>query len=189
MWNIHGVISPVSDGEEGHSPDRSPYHTNILEFAKKFAFSVERVEILLGLLEYRKTLYLLDINTGFQWVNGSFVENVESIRQRPPNDVDVVTFSNLCNTIPNYSDFVTENLSIFDSSKAKQKYKVDAYWVDMDTGFNEYSVERCTYWYSMWSHQRDTNIWKGFYVIPLSPEKDIEAIEYLSRLKAELDHA
>ncbi|WP_426763559.1 DUF6932 family protein [Hafnia paralvei] len=30
---------------------------------------------------------------GFQWVDGSFTENVELIERRTPNDVDVVIFS------------------------------------------------------------------------------------------------
>ncbi|WP_414651656.1 DUF6932 family protein [Hafnia paralvei] len=30
---------------------------------------------------------------GFQWVDGSFTENIELIERRTPNDVDVVTFS------------------------------------------------------------------------------------------------
>ena len=189
MWNIQGVVPPVAIGEEGHSHERSPYPISILDFIQKFALSTERIEILIGFLEYRKAIYLSGIETGFQWVNGSFVENIESIDERAPNDIDVVTFSNLYQTIPDYPNWAKNNSSFLNNPIAKLQYKVDSYWVDMDIGFNEYSIERCTYWYSMWSHQRDTNIWKGFFVISLSPNDDNEAINYLSGLNVEPNHA
>lgn len=189
MWNIQGVIPPIATGEEGHSPKRSPYPISINEFVHKFAFSTERIKILIGFLEYRKAIYSSGITTGFQWINGSFVENIESIAERAPNDIDVVTFSNLYQTIPNYPKWAEINFNFLSNPIAKNKYKVDSYWVDMDIGFNEYSIERCTYWYSMWSHQRDTNIWKGFFVISLSPSDDTDAINYLSRLSIESNHA
>lgn len=189
MWNIQGVVPPIAIGEEGHSPERSPYPISILDFIQKFALSTERIEILIGFLKYRKAIYLSGIETGFQWVNGSFVENIESIDERAPNDIDVVTFSNLYQTIPDYPNWAKSNSSFLNNPIAKRQYKVDSYWVDMDIGFNEYSIERCTYWYSMWSHQRDTNIWKGFFVISLSPNDDNEAIRYLSGLNVESNHA
>lgn len=189
MWNIQGVISPIAIGEEGHSPKRSPYPISINEFVQNFAFSTERIEILIGFLAYRRAIYLSGIEAGFQWVNGSFVENIESIAERAPNDIDVVTFSNLYKTIPDYIDWAERNNNLVDNPIAKSQYKVDSYWVDMDLGFNEASIKRCTYWYSMWSHQRDTNIWKGFFVIPLSPSDDIEALKYLSELNIESNNA
>ncbi|MFC6204220.1 DUF6932 family protein [Psychrobacter urativorans] len=189
MWNIRGVIPPVALNEEGHSYNRSPYSININKFIKDFAFSSERIEILIGFLAYRQAIYSSGIETGFQWVNGSFAENVESIADRAPNDIDIVTFSNFYHTIPDYPNWAQRNIHLFDNPTAKNKYKVDSYWVDMDLGFNEASIRKCTYWYSMWSHQRDTDIWKGFFVIPLSPSDDNEAMKYLSELKIESNHA
>lgn len=189
MWNIQGVIPPIAIGEEGHSPKRSPYPISIIEFIHNFAFSTERIEILFGFLEYREAIYSSGIETGFQWVNGSFVENVESIADRAPNDIDAVTFSNFYHTIPDYPDWAQRNIHLFNNPIVKNQYKVDSYWVDMDLGFNETSIRKCTYWYSMWSHQRDTDMWKGFFVIPLSPSEDKEAMKYLSELKIESNHA
>ena len=87
MWNIQGVIPPIAIGEEGHSPKRSPYPISINEFVQNFAFSTERIEILIGFLAYRRAIYLSGIEAGFQWVNGSFVENIESIAERRPSQI------------------------------------------------------------------------------------------------------
>ncbi|PYE40937.1 DUF6932 family protein [Psychrobacter fozii] len=189
MWNIQGVVPPVAVGEAGHSTNRSPYLVNIIQFVKDFALSAQRIDILIGFLEYRQALYSAGITTGFQWINGSFVENVEVLAGRAPNDIDVVTFSNLCNTVPNFEDWVSQNLPLFSAPQAKTQYRVDCYWVDMDAEFNADSIERCTYWYSMWSHQKETNLWKGFFQMTLSPEDDKRAAEYLTSLNTESNHA
>lgn len=170
MWNIHGVIPPVSDGT---SIERSPYEIDILTFTKMFSLSNERIAILKNFLYYRKFLYELDITSGFQWVNGSFTENVETLRNRPPNDIDVVSFiTEPKNPLPN---------ELFDNSYIKQQYQVDSYFVDLNDAPQEL-VKWTAYWYSMWSHQRDTNIWKGFFQMPLSEQDDLEAFSYLGDL-------
>lgn len=169
MWNIHGVIPPVSEVDQT-SPARSPYEICSLDFVKKFSLSNERIVILRNFLYYRKFLYELGITSGFQWVNGSFTENVETLRNRPPNDIDVVSFITEPNSpLPN---------ELFDNPYIKQKYQVDSYIVDLNDDPKEL-VKRTAYWYSMWSHQRDTNIWKGFFQIPLSEQDDIEALNHL----------
>lgn len=170
MWNIHGVISPITDDV---SIDRSPYEISMLDFVKKFSFSNERVAILRGFLYYRKLLYSLGITAGFQWVNGSFVENVETLRGRPPNDIDVVSFiAEPENPLPD---------ELFDNSYIKQQYQVDSYFVDLN-GNPQELVKLTAYWYSMWSHQRETQTWKGFFHIPLSIQDDIVALNYLEGL-------
>src|SRR3546814_8995494 len=71
----------------------SPYSTSMTEIVSRFATSAERVAILRGLLDFRARLAGIDIVQGFQWIDGSFVEDCETVRQRPPLDVDVVTFA------------------------------------------------------------------------------------------------
>lgn len=46
-----------------------------------------------GLLDLRAELTLAGKSDGFQWVDGSFTEDVEVQQGRTPNDVDVVTFN------------------------------------------------------------------------------------------------
>ena len=48
--------------------------------------------ILDGFLRFRELLTQAGFVSGFQWVDGSFLENVEMLENRPPNDLDVVTF-------------------------------------------------------------------------------------------------
>jgi hypothetical protein len=60
---------------------------------QRFAASRERLDILRGLLEYRAALGAIGIVQGFQWLDGSFVEDVEVTKGRPPSDIDVVTLA------------------------------------------------------------------------------------------------
>ncbi|AZQ92910.1 hypothetical protein [Moraxella catarrhalis] len=46
-------------------------------------------------------------------------------------------------------------------------------------GGEEELVKWTAYWYSMWSHQRETKIWKGFFKIPFSTQDDQKALNYL----------
>jgi hypothetical protein len=62
---------------------------------QRFATSPERIRILHGLIEYRIALSNTIILGGFQWLDGSFMENKELIEGKAPNDVDVVTFFEL----------------------------------------------------------------------------------------------
>lgn len=189
IWNIHGVMYPVAPNELGHSENRSPYNISMSDFINIFATSQERIEILKGLLAYRAVLYGVNVTRGFQWINGSFTENVEVLRGRPPSDVDVVTFANMIDTIPDYNNWAMKNHLLFSSSEMKAVYKVDCYWLDLDLGFNAHTVERCTYWYSMWSHQKVTDLWKGFFCIPLSPSEDLLAQNMLLNINIEKDNA
>lgn len=173
MWNIHGVIPPVSDLDET-SLERSPYEINSRDFVEKFSLSNERIDILKKFLYYRRFLYDLGVTSGFQWVNGSFTENIEVIKNRPPNDIDVVSFiTEPENPLPE---------EFFDQNHIKQKYQVDGYFVDLNDSPQEL-IKWTTYWYSMWSHQRNTKIWKGFLQVPLSPQDDLEALNYLEGIK------
>lgn len=180
MWNIHGVISPIAEGEDGVSFNRSPYRIGIFDFVKNFSYSKERYNIITKLLDYREKIYQLEINSGFQWVDGSFTENVEQLRNRPPGDIDLVNF------IYQPAQINEENWAqhgyVLDHDIAKQNYLVDSYWVNLSVNDKEYIVKQTAYWYSMWSHQRDTNIWKGFYEIPLIPQDDIMARQWLDNM-------
>jgi hypothetical protein len=91
-WDINGILPPISPGELGHSMNRSPYRTALIDVVENFSRSPERKRILTGLLDYRAALHEVGLNNGFQWLDGSFMEAVEVIEIRSPRDVDVVTF-------------------------------------------------------------------------------------------------
>jgi len=90
--NIHGVVPPVRPGQDGASGERSPYRVDLLTFCQHFGVNSPRRSILRGLLELRSQLAAAGKQEGFQWINGSFTEDVEGQHNRAPNDVDVVTF-------------------------------------------------------------------------------------------------
>src|SRR5438067_12351601 len=81
------VLPPIY----GNPAQRSPYRASFTELAQRLATSDHRKQLLRGLRLYRAKLRDIGI-TGFQWINGSLVENVEELRQDNPKDVDVVTF-------------------------------------------------------------------------------------------------
>ncbi|MCS5828604.1 hypothetical protein LNO09_12165 [Klebsiella variicola] len=80
------------DEADPTSHARSPYKMDIVRFVSMFALSPARMKILKGFLDFRMSLSQAGLVEGFQWVDGSFTENIELIERRPPNDVDVVTF-------------------------------------------------------------------------------------------------
>jgi hypothetical protein len=54
--------------------------------------------IIEGLLRLRATLRQAGLDRGFQWVNGSFTEDVETEQRRAPNDIDVAGWNSFLDT-------------------------------------------------------------------------------------------
>lgn len=94
-WNSQGFLPPILPGEKGHSLSRSPYAIGCMELVSCFGTNAQRRSILQGFLDYRKQLHELGLVQGMQWLDGSFVENIEALESRAPNDIDVVTFANI----------------------------------------------------------------------------------------------
>ena len=57
----------------------------------------------------------------------------------------------------------------------------------MNTGLpaDFFYTKMVAYWYSMWSHQTNTGLWKGFLSVDLSPQEDILAMQILESKFAE----
>jgi len=114
------------------------------------------------------------LKAGFQWLNGSFHENVEVNEARDPNDIDVVTFYKLPVGF-NQQQAALQFADVFPKSeleqiKLKQTYFVDAYIVSLGLP-GPILVQQSAYWYSLWSHRRDAT-WKGYLQIDLDPQED-----------------
>ena len=170
-WNKYGVLPPILPGVDARSrPIRSPYKVSPLELVDRFATSPTRSEILQGFFNYRADLNSLGIERGFQWINGSFVENVEIDEDREsqsPGDIDVVTFYYPPNThISAYSH-------MFDRKRAKAAYHVDAFGFQLDHPLTPVHVRIISYWYSMWSYSRKDFQPKGFLRMDLEEEDTI----------------
>ena len=168
-WDSEGFIPPIgSDGST--SPNRSPYAVSLSELVEDFGHTPTRQRLLTGFLDYRAELHQAGLERGFQWINGSFLENIEDNEQRDPNDIDVVTFFHLPDGYTE-ATFYDAHQSIFDQGAIKSKYEVDAHYVYFDTDYIDYIVASSTYWYSLWSHTRDGS-WKGYLRTGLDDEDE-----------------
>lgn len=174
-FNHSGVLPPFLP-EQGptSSTSMAPYQATMLELAQAFCTSPERSEILLGLIAYRDNLRAAGITQGFQWIAGSFLEDCENQRQRSPKDIDVVTFARRPPSAQSQQDwlvFYGAHTHLFDQSVTQDQHKCDAYYVDLYLP-PEFVVSRSRFWFGLFSHQRDTYIWKGLLELPLASNDD-----------------
>lgn len=173
-WNMSGIIPPIRPGASGHSSERSPYVVDISEVRAQFTSTPERNKIIKGLLNYRRALYAIGIVSGFQWLDGSFMEDIESLESRPPKDLDVVTFLYL--PIGDTQTSLNNKAgALFNNQFTKTTYFIDSYIKVLGEKTEPRHVREISYWYSMWSHRRD-GLWKGFVQVDLNPVNDEEEI-------------
>lgn len=177
-FNQSGVLPPFMPGFlPTQSVGMAPYKSTLLEFAQRFSAGTERLKIIRGLIMYRAELRSEGISSGFQWIDGSFVEDIEKNQGRPPNDVDVVTFAHrpvVYRDEQMWRQFVSRRSGLFDPPTCKSKFVCDAYYVDMNLSA-ETLVSQTRYWFGLFSHRRDTYLWKGMLEIPLGDDKDVTA--------------
>jgi hypothetical protein len=182
-WNAEGLL-PAVDRANPVSTNRSPYPVVLRDMVMRFSTSPERIAILNGFLNYRAALHAAGLTSGFQWLDGSFVEHIEiGARKRAPGDVDVVTFYR----VPagaSQGELVARHPELFPADARglqalKDLYKVDARMVHLGQTADRL-VDRSAYWSGVWGHQRDTFRWKGFLHIDLSPTDDAAARDLLT---------
>ncbi len=175
--NQSGLLPPFIN-EPTNYAGSTPYKSTITDFVRRYAQSLERIIILKGLLEYRRKLTSIGITDGFQWLNGSFVEDIELNRHRTPSDVDVVTFGMPPTTNEQeWNKILTNNKELFYPGKHKEKFQCDAYFINLNTHPKDV-VSATSYWLGLLSHQRDTQIWKGIVQVPIICS-DKEALKIL----------
>jgi len=120
------------------------------------------------------------IITGFQWLNGSFMEDVETSKRRPPNDLDLITFfgglseDEIDNILATFPEFGSPALS-------KINFHLDHYAIDY-TIDPILTIEQTRYWQQLFSHNRN-RVWKGILQLPLNTEiDDRQSLVYLNSL-------
>lgn len=184
QWNHQGIIPPI-DESDPTSLERAPYAVTALQVVERFSTSLERCAVLEGFLSHRAHMHQIGIAGGFQWLDGSFMEHVELLESRPPNDMDVVSFADIPSVVE--QSLTAEDLrALADSLWIKATYKVDHYIVPLSES-PETLIEMSAYWYSMWSHRRSMQ-WKGFLSVRLEPGFDQEALDLLIARKQELQN-
>lgn len=181
--NHSGVLPPFLPGTSPEMPGAmAPYKASLLDVAQRFATSGQRIAALKGLVAYRDALRTAGIVNGFQWIDGSFVEDCERNRGRPPKDIDLITFSVRPANIGNneqWREFIGSRPDLFDPEESKKSYSCDAYFVDLAV-HPVYLVSQTRYWFGLFSHQRDTFLWKGMLEVALAQD-DSEVKGFLNR--------
>ncbi|WP_298512032.1 hypothetical protein [uncultured Kordia sp.] len=174
-------LLPPSKGDEKNMDFISPYKCTTLEVCERFATSEIRIEILKGLLAFRKRINEEKITFGFQWLYGSFTERIEIREGRPPRDLDVTTFfqgisneqkEGFKETFPEFVNF----------KKSKNRFYVDHTAFDISISA-DHTFNIVGSLMQLFSHTREWE-WKGILRIELNtPEIDEQALEYLNNLK------
>jgi hypothetical protein len=177
-FNIDGLISPFvgADGPGGHFEDLSPYRVSVIELVQGLSFSEGRKSILRGWLLHRRALRAIGFNTGFQWIDGSFVE-----KDKEPKDIDVVTYFRrpaIARSPTDLSAHLRANLPVFGRSQVKTAFHVDFLYVDLD-GTAEVIVNLTRYYAGLFSHRRSDLLWKGMLQVPLEDAGDQDALNFL----------
>jgi len=158
----HNDVLPAHVGDVTQSANMSPYRVTALEVVQRFATSRERAAVLSGWLRLRDDLRNLNLAGGFQWVDGSFVEDVEKIRGRAPDDIDVVTFFH-----PAVGPVDPALAAVVrDHNQTKARYQVDHYLVPLRDA-PERLVDQSRFWFGLFSHQKGTSVWKGMLHVDL----------------------
>ncbi len=176
----HNHVIPPHLGDPRVPTELSPYPCTSLELCQRFATSPERKEILLNFLRFRDILRTHNLFNAIQWLDGSFLENIEVIENRAPRDLDVVTIfwgydlnfqQNLITLFPEFRD----------SDLSKNNFKLDHY--PFDASWNPMlTVEYSRYWTHLFSHNRNA-VWKGMLSVELNTVTiDNDAVIYLNSL-------
>ena len=168
-----GVLPPFVGAREpgGHAGDMSPYTTTALEVAASFGGTPERQVILRGWLAHRAAMRAVGFDRGFQWLDGSFVED------KQPHDLDVVTFLYRPEAVSDpaaLAAMMRTNPDLFQRQQVSQKYSVDFFPIDLN-GSPEGIVGLTQYFLGLFSHRRRDNLWKGMVQVRLENANDDNA--------------
>ncbi len=177
-WTADGVLPPINVSQPA-SPQRSPYIVSLTDYVLRFGNTPERRSILDGYLRYRALLHDAGLLQGFQWLDGSFLEHIETTEGRAPNDLDVVTFYHLPRGA-SQRQLAAKAPGLTDHTLLKSTFRVDAYLVHLGMR-PERLTGHSAYWYSMWSHRR-SQLWKGYVQVDLKPGEDAAAAATLASL-------
>lgn len=165
-FNIHGVLPPFIGSVPGEPPSQmSPYVVTPIDVVNAFGSTADRLDILTKWLQHRDQLRKKGIESGFQWLDGSFVE------RKAPKDLDVTTFFRRPKKTSGVemAALMAQNLTIFGRVQAKAAYRLDVFWVDMDARA-EAVIDLTRYYCGLFSHNRGNFLWKGMLRVDLAPK-------------------
>jgi hypothetical protein len=169
-FNKNGLLPAYLD-----SPTKaetcSPYFVTMPHLCKALGGTDARKALLINLIKFR-----LEQNrcgfVGYQWIGGSFTES-----NKEPSDIDVITFRRLARPLPFHLEGLSENIS--NHEFVMSEYRIDNHYVRFEWSGEEIA-EKSKHWYSLFSHQRQTGLWKGFIKVPMNPALDKAALKILN---------
>ena len=92
-FDLRGLLPPFV-GVDATTSDRSPYWVTMQELAGAFGTTAPRRQLLRNLIAYRALLAHEGYVGGIQFIDGSFMEDVETFASRAPSDIDVFSVLN-----------------------------------------------------------------------------------------------
>ncbi|MFG1433367.1 hypothetical protein V5F44_21065 [Xanthobacter sp. V2C-8] len=185
-FDLRGLLPPFV-GVDATTPDRSPYWVAMPELVDALGTTPHRRELLRNLIAYRALLAKEGYVNGIQFIDGSFVENVEVLANRSPGDIDVFSILSVPQMyLADASAWKTTGFSAWQTQVVnrdlnKQRFRLDTYAVLLEERQEKpmHLINDIIYWYGLFSHQRDTFAWKGFAGLALDPAADQAALSAL----------
>ncbi|MGV1869702.1 DUF6932 family protein [Agrobacterium rosae] len=184
-FDNRGLIPPV-DMANPVGALRSPYSASIVELVQRFGYTPQRRRLLRNLIDYRALFASDEYAQGVQFIDGSFVEDVEAVRNRDPQDIDVFSLVYPpAKYVADFSLWLNQGMPFWEASLVnrqanKQLYSLDTYGIIVDDQIPIFStMHDIMYWYGLFSHQRDTFQWKGFVALGIDTAEDQAALTLL----------
>jgi len=170
LYSMRGVLPHHLD-EWPEPTAMPPYSIPLGEFAHHFAYSPARIDLFRGLLEFRKVLKTQGIS-GFQWVDGSFVQS-EAIYGRDPEDIDILTWV-ICDSMVQFEELV----QFIDSEAMKRDNHCHVFFAPAVGGQIPWPLG--AYWLWLFGHtntakvldEKDRGLGKGFLQIELADSEE-----------------
>lgn len=175
----HNLVLPPHLGDPVNPAQLSPYPCTTLDICQRLGTSPERRTILGRFLDFRERLRSEGLTNGFQWVDGSFVQDIEALEGRPPNDLDVVTVY-WGYDVKFQSGLVGRFPEVANPTLSRANFSLDHY--PFDAGYSpELTLDQTRYWILLFSHNR-LGVWKGILKIELNtPAEDAAARQEIAK--------
>lgn len=179
-FDRRGFLPPFV-GADATTPDRSPYTATMSEVVAALGTSPSRRKLLAGLVRYRELLKSAGYNVGVQFIDGSFVENVEVREGRDPGDIDVFSFVVRPDSFRQDPalwaavGFPIWVSYLMNRDRNKAQFGLDTFGIAVDQHPTLTLLSQTIYWYSLFSHKRVSFDWKGFLLVPLDHAADATA--------------
>jgi Family of unknown function (DUF6932) len=162
-------VLPPHLGNPTLPQDLSPYLCTARELCDRFATSPIRKTILEGFLKLREGLLTVGVQ-GFQWLGGSFLEDIEAQESREPHDIDVITYVAQPSNLPSMQAALGPVAHLWNRTDVRATFHVDHFLVPLCSA-PELVVDFTRYWYGLFSHRRDRT-WKGMLRVNLTVKAD-----------------